>query len=161
MKCYGLAVVLGMASATISKPVFSEIINCSDATYLFEQSATSFASIREQTQNEDGGFKSKFNLPGTEYCEIIEDVEKVSYRCTWKYTYGDEQASYAFKRLASELVSCLGDEVNVREDQAVNHPDSYGSYLFTLPETEARITLKNKIELDSTFVSFFIVSVQK
>lgn len=159
-KRYSLVVLIGLILATCSKPVLSEILNCKDTSYLIEHSANNFVAIREDKKSEYGGYLSKFELSGAEYCAIIEDVEKVSYRCTWKYSYGDEQARDAFRQLASDVQSCLGDKVTVREDQAVNHPDSYESYLLELPDGEARITLKNKIELNSTFVSFFIGGVR-
>ena len=141
---------------TLCKPVMADIISCPEALYLVNESSSRFSQITGDVESEFGGITSTLELSGAQYCVIVGDAVKDTYRCTWKYPYRDELAGMEFEKLALEFASCLGNQVEMREDQAVNHPDSYESFLFTLPWAEARVTLKDKRELDSTFVSFVI-----
>ena len=140
----------------LCKPALAEIMSCPEALYLVKESTTRFSQIKGEIDNESGGITSTLGLPGAQSCIINEGAAKDSYRCTWKYPYRDALAALDFEKIALEFSSCLGDQAKVREDQAVNHPDSYESFLFTLPAAEARVTLKDKRELNSSFVSFII-----
>ena len=154
------ALIIGSMSIVLWKPALSDTVHCADVRFLVEQSTTNFSSIRKETKGEPGGLQTTFVLEGAEYCLIIEQVKTDSYRCTWKYSYGDKLAGEDFEKLASGIRECLGSGVIVREDMAVNHPDTYESYLLTLPGTAARISLKDKIEMKSTYVSFTIDGMQ-
>lgn len=138
------------------RPVSAQTISCDDVFYVIEQSHTGFLSIQSDVKNETGGFKATYSLPGAHYCNIIEDVEKRSYRCTWKYSIGDGEAEAEYEQLADSVLSCLGSSASVAEDQPVNHPDTYKSYIYSMSDTEVRITLKDKSELKSTFVSIVV-----
>lgn len=140
----------------LCKPALADMISCPEALSLIKESTTQFSQIRSETESEFGGVTSTLVLPEAQHCVIIGDTVKDTYRCTWKYPYRDELAGLKFEKLALEFSTCLGNEVEMKQDQPVNHPDTYESYLFTLPGAEARVTLKDKRELDSTFVSFVI-----
>ncbi len=142
--------------ATAGSPALAETIPCADVLDLVAQSTEQFSSIQRVEKSEFGGFETTVNLPGAQYCVIIEDVVKKTYRCTWKHPYGDDAAGLEFERLAAEIAECLGSRALVRRDQPVNHPDTYKSFLYILPNTEVRVTLKEKSELASTFVSFVV-----
>ena len=129
---------------------------CSDILYLIEQSRSQFFAIRGDTGSDSGDYDTTFVLPSAWYCVILEDVEKRSYKCTWKFSYGDEQAHKTFQRFTKEMRNCIGNIADERTDQPVNHPDFYASYYYQLPGSEARVTLKNKSKLMSTLVSIVI-----
>jgi len=133
-----------------------EPISCSDIRYLIEQSRTQFLAIQGDTGSNFGDYDATFVLPDAWYCAIIEDVEKRTYKCTWKYPHGDERAHEAFQGFAKEMRSCIGDMAEERTDQAVNHPDFYAAYYYQLPGGAASVSLKNKAKLMSTLVSIRI-----
>ena len=129
---------------------------CPDIVYLIEQSRTQFVAIRKGTNSKVGEYDSTFLLPGAWYCAIFEDAEKASYQCTWKYPHGDQRARKAFQRFVKEMRSCIGNIAEERIDKPVNHPDSFLSYYYQLPDGEASVALKNKSKLMSTLVSIGI-----
>ncbi len=129
---------------------------CSDILYLIEQSRSQFLAIQGDTSGDFGDYESTFVLPDARYCVILEDVEKKSYKCTWKYPHGDERAHKAFQRFAKEMRNCIGNSAEERTDQPINHPDFYTAYYYQLAGGEARVTLKNKGKLMSTLVSIVI-----
>jgi hypothetical protein len=124
--------------------------------YLIEQSRSQFVAIRGDTGSDFGDYDATFVLPDAWYCVILEDVEKGSYRCVWKYPHGDERAHKTFQRFVKEMRNCIGHIAEERTDQPVNHPDFYASYYYQLPGGEASVTLKNKSKLMSTLVSIGI-----
>lgn len=133
--------------------LMADTIPCSDMLYLVEQSASGFSSIKGDTESEFGGFSATKILPNAQYCVVLEDPEKRTYKCTWKYSIGDERAMAAFEQYATEVENCLGDSARRLKDQPVNHPDTYKSYLYKLTDTDMRVTFKDKSELMSTLVS--------
>lgn len=148
--------IAAVATLALQGPASAATLSCTDAHALVEQADTRFASLRGDTDSAFGGVDSTLVLPGAEYCVIAEGAPQAAYRCRWRFAYRDAQAAALYEEVASELIACLGNAVAVADDRAVNHPDTSDAYLFTLPRTEARITLKDKRELDSTFVFFFI-----
>ena len=129
---------------------------CSDILYLIEQSRSRFLAIRGNTRSDFGDYDTTFVLPDAWYCVLLEDVEKRSYKCTWKYPHGDEQAHKTFQQFVKEMRNCIGNVAEERTDQPVNHPDFYAAHYYQLPGSEARVTLKNKSKLMSTLVSIVI-----
>ena len=129
---------------------------CEDVRYLIEQSKSQFAAIRGGSDHQFGGFETTFTLPDVWYCGILEDVEKWSYRCVWKYPLGDEQARTAYQDLSTAMKACIGDIAEEQVDQTVNHPDIYQSRYYQLPKGALNINLKNKADLESTLVSMRI-----
>ncbi len=81
---------------------------CSDILYLIEQSRSQFVAIRGDTSSDFGDYDATFVLPDAAYCVILEDVEKSSYQCTWKYPHGDERAQKTFQRFVNEMRNCIG-----------------------------------------------------
>lgn len=138
----------------------AEALSCSDMRFLFEQSKQSFALILSEKESEFGGLIATKKLPQAQYCVILEDPEKRSYKCTWEYPIGDERARTAFEQYAKEVESCLGSDIQRVMDQPVNHPDTYKSFLYTLPDSEMRVTFKDKSELKSTLVSVVIEGIR-
>lgn len=129
---------------------------CPDLRYLIEQSGARFSAVRGDRASEIGGTDATLVLPGAWYCVVVEDVEKSSYRCVWKYPLGDEQAHKKFRGLVKEMRSCIGEIAEERTDQPVNHPDIYASQFYELPGARASVSLKNKSNLTSTLVSIRI-----
>ena len=129
---------------------------CSDILYLIEQSRSQFLAIRGDAGSDFGDYDTTFVLPDAWYCVILEDVEKRSYQCTWKYPLGDERAQKTFQRFVKEMRNCIGNIAEERTDQPVNHPDFYASYYYQLMGGEASVTLKDKNKLMSTLVSIGI-----
>lgn len=140
-------------------PLLAQTIACSDVTYLIEQSKTGFNSILEKTESEFGGNDTTKILPEAQYCVILEDQQKRSYKCTWKFSYGADQAKEAFERYATDVSDCLGSTASVGRDQLVNHPDTYYSYLYKISNTDMRVTLKNKSALRNTLVSVIVEGI--
>jgi len=141
---------------TLCTAASEEPFLCSDILYLIEQSKSQFSAIQGDTESEFGGTDATLVLPGAWSCVILEDVEKRSYRCVWKYPQGDEQAHKTYQRFVEEMRSCIGNIAEERTDQSVNHPDFYASHYYQLPGGAASVTLKNKTQLMSTLVSIRI-----
>jgi hypothetical protein len=131
-------------------------ILCSDILYLIEQSRSRFSEIQKDTGSDFGDYDTTFSLSDAWYCVILEDVQKKTYKCTWKYPLGDERAHKTFQRMVKEMRDCIGNIADERKDQPVNHPDFYASYYYQLTGSEVRVTLKNKSRLMSTLVSIVI-----
>lgn len=129
---------------------------CPDLLYLIEQSGSEFSAIQADTKSEFGGYDAALVLSGASYCAILEDVEKTSYRCVWKYPQGDEQAQETFQRFAKEMRACIGNMAEERTDRSVNHPDFYASRYYQLPDGRASVNIKDKSNLKSTLVSIRI-----
>ena len=125
---------------------------CSSILYLIEQSKTQVLAIRRGTSSKLREYDSTFALPEAWHCAILEDVEKTSYQCTWKYPHGDQRAHKTFQRFVKEMRSCIGNIAKERVDKPVNHPDFFVSYYYQLPDGEASVALKNKSKLMSTLV---------
>lgn len=139
-----------------SNAVSQQLIGCSDIRYLIEQSRSQFVEIRGSSGGDFGDYDATFVLPDAWFCLILEDVEKWSYRCVWKYPHGDAQANTTFQRFVREMRNCIGTIAEERADQSVNHPDFYASSYFRLSGGAASVSLKNKAKLMSTLVSIRI-----
>lgn len=137
-------------------PVLAQSIACSDLTYLIEQSQTGFKAILDKTDSEFGGRDTTIILPNAQYCVILEDQRKRSYKCTWTFGYGAEQAQETFEKYAKDVSNCLGSSASESKDQLVNHPDTYYSHLYRISNTDLRVTLKNKGALRNTLVSVIV-----
>ncbi|MGI9433773.1 MAG: hypothetical protein ACR2Q4_02905 [Geminicoccaceae bacterium] len=129
---------------------------CTDIHDLIEQSGSQFEAIRGAADRTSRGQEATFVLPDASSCMILDDPEKSSYRCVWKYPYGDEQAHQAFQRHLNDMRNCIGHMAEETTDQSVNHPDFYASYYFQLQGSAASVNLKNKAKLGSTLVSIRI-----
>lgn len=151
-----LAVVAVSTPVTFRNVASQEPSLCPDIHYLIEQSRSRFATLRGDVAGDSGGYNATFVLPGAWSCTILDDAEKSSYRCVWKYSLGEEQAHQAFQRLLKEMRSCIGNMAGETTDQSVNHPDFYASYYYRLPDSAASVNLKNKAKLGSTLVSIRI-----
>jgi len=150
-------VVAAVFSGMVSLSVASEEPSlCADILYLIEQSRVQFSAIQGDTGSDFGDYDATLVLPDARYCVILEDAEKKTYKCTWKYPHGDERAHETFERFAGEMRSCIGNMAKERTDQAVNHPDFYAAYYYQLPGSAASVSLKNKSNLMSTLVSIRI-----
>lgn len=126
---------------------------CSSILFLVEQSKTQFLEIRGGTGSKVGEYDSTFVLPEAWHCGILEDVEKTSYQCTWKYPLGDQRAHETYQRFVKQMRSCIGSIAEERIDKPVNHPDLFKSHYYQLPNGEASVALKNKSKQMSTLVS--------
>lgn len=129
---------------------------CSHLSYLIEQSESDFVDIQQAESLDFRGYDTSFMLPNAKTCVIFEDVEKLSYQCTWEFPLADIQAETTFESLSEEVRACIGHIAVEQLDQPVNHPDIYRSSYFQLPQGQLSISLKNKSELSSTLVSIRI-----
>ena len=148
-----LATAILMSTGPIVKAAQDKPIGCSDFLYLIEQSKSRFSDIRKDAGSEFGTYDTAHVLSGAWYCAILEDKEKVSYQCAWKYPLGDRQAHGAFKEVAKEMKACIGEFAEEQTDRPVNHPDFYAAHYYQLPDGEVSVALKNKSSLKSTLVS--------
>lgn len=151
-----VAAAAALSIVTFLNAASEEATLCPDILYLIEQSRSQFLAVRGDTGSDFGDYDATLVLPDAWHCVILEDVEKTTYKCTWKYPLGDEQAHQTFQRFAKELRNCIGHIAGERTDQSANHPDSYASYYYQLPSGAASVSLKNKAELMSTLVSIRI-----
>ena len=129
---------------------------CAHILCLIEQSRTQFVAIRGDTGSDFGDYDATFVLPDAWYCVILEDVDKRSYRCVWKYPLGDKRAHETFKRFVKEMRSCIGKIAEERTEQPVNHPDIYAATYYQPPGSAASVYLKNNSKLMSTLISIRI-----
>ncbi len=129
---------------------------CADLTYLLEQSKSGFYAIQSDKRSEHRGFNASKVLENAEYCVIFEDPKKRSYKCTWVFAFGAAEADTLYEQFANGVSECLGSLADRQVDQPVNHPDTYTAYLYTLADTELRVTFKEKSALKSTLVSVVI-----
>jgi len=148
-----LATVTAMSAGSSLSAAQDEPVGCSDFLYLIEQSKTRFSEIRKDTGSTFGTYDTAHVLPGAWYCAILEDKEKMSYQCAWKYPLGDKQAHGAFKALVKQMKACIGGLAQEQTDRPVNHPDFYAARYYQLPHGEVSVALKNKSSLTSTLVS--------
>ena len=155
----GRKVLLGCSIALLtSSTATAALLPCDDVAHLIADSANQFSSIKSTEQYETGTTKSNIQLPDSKNCEISGSGKLTTFRCVWEYVLGDEQAKTDFNQYVAEAQHCLGETTTIRQDQPVNHPDSYLSYLFELDGTNGRISLKDKSQLNQTFIFFVIES---
>ncbi len=155
----GRNVLLGCSIVLLtSSTATAALLPCDDVAHLIADSANQFSSIKSTEQYETGTTKSNIQLPDSKNCEISGSGKLTTFRCVWEYVLGDEQAKTDFNQYVAEAQNCLGETTTIRQDQPVNHPDSYLSYLFELDGTNGRISLKDKSQLNQTFIFFVIES---
>lgn len=129
---------------------------CTDIHTLVEHSRSKFTALIGEGASEFGGTHSKFTMSDAWYCVIDEDIEKSSHRCTWKYPYVSNRAQRTYQETLAEINTCIGADAREYKAKPVNHPDSYESYIYQLQDNEIRVTLKNKIALNSKLISIIV-----
>lgn len=145
-----------LSITALANTAAQEATLCPDILYLIEQSRSKFLAVRGDADSDFGDYDTTLVLRDAWYCAILEDAEKTTYRCTWKYPQGDERAQYAFQQLAKEMRHCIGHLAEERTDRPVNHPDFYAAHYYQLPGGAVSVSLKNKAKLMSTLVSIRI-----
>ncbi len=119
-RIFSVAAAAVVSTITFLNAASEEPTLCSNILYLIEQSRSQFVAIRGDTGSDFGDYDATFVLPDAWYCVILEDVEKRSYRCVWKYPHGDERAHKTFQRFVKEMRNCIGNIAEERTDQSIN-----------------------------------------
>ena len=148
----------GITASTIAvtPTMADEPALCPDLLYLIAQSTSGFDAQRGAMRGDLGGHDANHILAGAEACTVVDDAEKASYRCVWRYPLGNQQALDTFQRFTAEVRACLGDAAVERTDRSVSHPDFYASAYFELASGAVSVNLKNKSQQMSTLVSIRI-----
>lgn len=81
-----------------------------------------------------------------------------SQNCQWRFPFRDVLALRFFEDMNAHARSCLKGGSEVLEDRGVNHPDSYRQRRHVLGEVEIAVSLKDKTELQETYVFLNIQS---
>lgn len=83
--------------------------------------------------------------------ELTEDCHAAPPGCTVTFAYRDPVARAYFEALR-DLYRACPDLVTAQKDPPVNHPDSYDAWTFRYKTWDLRLTLKDKAQLQQTFV---------
>ncbi|MFK7890612.1 MAG: hypothetical protein AB8B63_07330 [Granulosicoccus sp.] len=130
---------------------------CEDVHQSLELSDSGFSSIKSEQEISPGLYSANIRLFDAERCEVIDSTFPSSLRCSWSFDYQALLAETRFDELTAALSQCLGDKVTVEVDMAVNHPDTYRSELYQVPDIDMRVTLKKKFALKKKYVSLFVM----
>lgn len=145
-----------VSAVAVSTAAANESSLCSQVLSVIDEAPSRFLALRGEPAEGFGDYKAKVVLEKASSCVILEDAQKGSYHCVWTYPLGAAQAHEAFEILLGEVRLCLAELAEEKKDEAVNHPDTYASYLFEAPGSTTSINLKNKSALKSTLVSIRI-----
>ena len=141
---YGILLSLLVAAGNV-EAAGSEL-QCKDIERFMEQAAVELA------QNQSHGTVSA-GLPDADTCSTATGTagSKI-YHCHWGFPYRDKEAEEFFGHLDVRLKTCLESQVNVADDQPVNHPDSFHLRTYHLDRAKVSISLKDKATIDKTLV---------
>ena len=78
--------------------------------------------------------------------------ETKSANCNWAFSYRSAEATGAFKDMLAELSACADMASGIATDQPVNHPDFYDLRLMRIAGGEVGLSIKDKAEMQQTFV---------
>ena len=74
------------------------------------------------------------------------------YFCSWGFEYRSGEARSFFGELERKLIACLKPSSPARDDQQVNHPDSFIHDTYTVSGIDLSVSVKDKSPLQKTFV---------
>ncbi len=80
--------------------------------------------------------------------------------CQQVFQYRTTVASRTFSELNQAMNACLHPLATVSQDQAVNHPDFYDLYQYTMDRGTVSVSLKDKASLQRTFVFLRVTGMQ-
>ena len=83
----------------------------------------------------------------------VDDAEKQSTVCTWRFALGSRDATSAHTHLVDVARDCLGASAAERVGEPVNHPDAFVAHYFDRPDVTLSVALKHKAALRETRVS--------
>ena len=84
--------------------------------------------------------------------EALTAIGRPETYCAWAFDLKAPEAERAFQRLADRLATCGFQPPDTKTTAAVNHPDSYAQQVFTKDERALSLALKDKSQLQSTFI---------
>ena len=125
---------------------------CSDVKILIEHARSNFSSNPVRPGEGEGGDAGPLMLRDASDCRVALQLAGNFYYCAWKHPFRAASAALSFERINKELKECIGDRATIHSDQGVNHPDFYDSRHYILDGAVVTVSLKDKIELQSTFV---------
>jgi hypothetical protein len=132
---------------------------CEDIGYLIDQSQSHFQKIVEKPSGNTDDYHVTRSLDRASFCVVTKKSTRNWYRCAWEFPHRAEQAYDAYEELVRELDECIGQDATLHEDQSVNHPDYYASRRYEMGQAEVSVSVKDKVELGSTFVFVKIQSL--
>ncbi len=103
--------------------------------------------------------KLAFGLSGSNgpaECRIVVKPDKKSHMCMWAFDYRDFRAATGLEDLTTAIETCLGAIRSQRQDNPVNHPDSYEARYFKLDGVNISASIKDKAALEKTFVFLWV-----
>lgn len=108
-------------------------------------------ALRDQTPEPDQSFALPDNTAQQAGCSTsLNTSGGTSLHCMWTFPYRADAASQAFESLQIQASTCAKE--TARQDQGVNHPDSYDLRLFEFAGSEVGVSLKDKGALQQTLV---------
>ena len=143
-----VALALGMFPAAIGRADGF----CADVKNLIEHARSNFSSNPARPGEGEGGNAGPLLLRDASDCRVALQLGGNFYYCAWKHPFRAASAARSFERINEELQQCIGDRATIHGDQGVNYPDFYDARHYILDGASVTVSLKDKIELQSTFV---------
>ena len=92
---------------------------------------------------------------GADECSIaLGEARTQIYFCSWRFDYRSGEARQFFGELERRLIACLKPSSPARDDQPVNHPDSFIQQTYAVNGVDLSMSVKDKSPLQKTFVFF-------
>ncbi len=86
----------------------------------------------------------------------LDDAGQEAQFCQWRFDYRSDTALAAFSAAETALDGCFNKAVP--DHAQVNHPDSYQQVFYTTPDHQISVALKDKGQLNATFLFLRIES---
>lgn len=91
--------------------------------------------------------------PAPASCAFSLDLSgSTSANCNWAFPYRSDAATDSFDAMLVALIPCADPALAIVTDQPVNHPDFYDLRLLRIVGGEVGLSVKDKINLDQTYV---------
>ena len=142
----GLVVAGYLLSAGLSQANSTEI-QCADVQTLANLAQQNFVKSTDQS----------VELPrlGADECSIaLGKAGTQIYFCSWGFDYRSGEARRYFGELERDIITCLNPQSPPKDDQRVNHPDSFTQQTYSVNGADISISVKDKSPLQKTFVFF-------
>lgn len=82
--------------------------------------------------------------------QFLDSASQPAQFCQWQFPYRSKAAKDAYLASETALDGCFNKQA--ADTNAVNHPDSYDQLLYTTDEHLISLSLKDKAQLNSTFL---------
>lgn len=120
------------------------------------------ATISPEHHTIDKGAQAKAIFPTAHQCDTAKALSgNVSLYCLWSYPFRHPEAKNAYIFMGKSAVSCEDFSAVEATKTGVNHPDTYAQSLFSSHKMSVSISLKDKAELEKTFLTVAITPVNR